>query len=306
METFTQAKPLTIQTNALSPADRLRALLAKPEMIVMAACYDALSARLVERAGMAATFMSGFGVAATRLGMPDTGLISYGEMVDQGRDICNAVSIPVLGDGDTGFGNPMNVQRTVQGYHRAGFACVMIEDQQMPKRCGHTAGKQVVDRQEALARIRAAVEARNRGADILVMARTDARATCGLNEALARCNAFVELGADITFLEAPQSEQEMRIYCREVPGPKMANLVEHGKTPILPHPQLEQMGFKLAVYALTLLNVSIRAMQQALVHLQKGEAAPGLIDFKVLQEIVGFKSYDAALETYTSRTDPDD
>jgi 2-methylisocitrate lyase-like PEP mutase family enzyme len=297
---------MAVQTNALSPADKLRSLLAKPGMIVLAACYDALSARLVERAGMPATFMSGFGVAATRLGMPDTGLISYGEMVDQGRDICNAVTIPVLGDGDTGFGNPMNVQRTVQGYYRAGFACVMIEDQQMPKRCGHTAGKQVVDRDEALSRIRAAVEARRRGADILIMARTDARATHGLDEALARCNAFVELGADITFLEAPQRAEEMRIYCREVPGPKMANLVEHGKTPILPHAQLEQMGFKIAVYALTLLNVSMRAMQQALAYLQNNQAVPDLLDFKVLQEIAGFKTYDAALEKYAARTEPDD
>lgn len=297
---------MTQDKRTMSPADKLRVLLARPEMIVMAACYDALSARLVERAGMAATFMSGFGVAATRLGMPDTGLISYGEMVDQGRSICNAVQIPVLGDGDTGFGNPMNIERTVRGYHRAGFACVMIEDQQMPKRCGHTAGKRVVDRDEALLRIRAAVEARERGADILIMARTDARATHGLDEALTRCNAFVELGADITFLEAPQSEEEMRIYCRDVPGPKMANLVDHGKTPILPHAQLEQMGFKIAVYALTLLNVSIRAMQQALVRLQDGQAVPDLIDFMALQEIVGFKAYDAALNRYASRAEPDD
>jgi 2-methylisocitrate lyase-like PEP mutase family enzyme len=279
----------------ISPADKLRALLVKPEMIVMAACYDALSARLVERAGMAATFMSGFGVAAARLGMPDTGLISYGEMVDQGRGICNAVDIPVLGDGDTGFGNPLNIQRTVKGYHRAGFACIMIEDQHSPKRCGHTAGKTVVERDEALLRIRAAVDARNRGADILIMARTDARATHGLDEALARCNAFVEQGADITFLEAPRSEEEMQIYCREVPGPKMANLVEHGKTPILPPAQLERMGFKIAVYALTLLNVSIRAMQQALTRLVNHQTVPDLIDFKELQAIVGFDAYDEAL-----------
>lgn len=281
-----------------SPADKLRALLAKPEMIVMAACYDALSARLVERAGMAATFMSGFGVAATRLGMPDTGLISYGEMVDQGRSICNAVDIPVLGDGDTGFGNPLNIRRTVQGYHQAGFACIMIEDQCSPKRCGHTAGKTVVERDEALLRIRAAVDARDRGADILIMARTDARATHGFEEALARCKAFVELGADITFLEAPRSEEEMQVYCREVPGPKMANLVEHGKTPILPHARLERMGFKIAVYALTLLNVSIRAMQQALARLVNHQTVPDLIDFKQLQTIVGFDAYDEALGRY--------
>lgn len=282
----------------MSPADKLRALLEKPEMMVISACYDALTARLVEQAGMPATFMSGFGVAATRLGLPDTGLISYGEMVEQGLNICGAVDIPVLGDGDTGFGNPLNIKRTVRGYHQVGFACVMIEDQVMPKRCGHTAGKDVVGREEALQRMQAAVDARNEGADILVMARTDARAVYGLDEAIARCNAFVEMGADITFLEAPQSEEEMRTYCREVPGPKMANLVEHGKTPLLAHQELEQMGYRIAVYPLTLLNVSMVAMQQALAHLKKGESLPDLMDFKVLQKIVGFNAYDEELDGY--------
>lgn len=282
--------------NRTSPADQLRSLLEKPEMMTISACFDALTAKLVERAGMPATFMSGFGVAATRLGMPDTGLISYGEMVDQGRNICNAVDIPVIGDGDTGFGNPMNIRRTVEGYHRAGFACVMIEDQLMPKRCGHTAGKQVVAHDEALQRIHAAVDARQKGADILIMARTDARATHGLDEAIGRCNAFADLGADITFLEAPQSEEEMRAYCEQVPGPKMANLVEHGKTPLLPLPQLEEMGFKIAVYALTLLNCAAGAMQEALVALKQGRPVSGLMDFQTLQQLVGFDRYDAALE----------
>jgi 2-methylisocitrate lyase-like PEP mutase family enzyme len=282
----------------LSPADKLRALLAKPEMIVISACYDALTAKLIEQAGMPATFMSGFGVAATRLALPDTGLISYGEMVAQGRNICGAVDIPVLGDGDTGFGNPLNIKRTVRGYQQAGFACVMIEDQEMPKRCGHTAGKTVVSRDEALLRIQAAVDARNEGADILIMARTDARAVHGLDEALARCNAFIEAGADLTFLEAPRSEEEMRIYCREVPGPKMANLLEHGQTPLLPHAVLEQMGYRIAVYPLTLLNAAISAMQQTLTKLQLGQPVPDLMDFKTLQNIVGFKAYDDELAGY--------
>jgi 2-methylisocitrate lyase-like PEP mutase family enzyme len=283
---------------AMSPADKLRALLARPEMMVISACYDALTAKLIEAAGMPATFMSGFGVAATRLALPDTGLISYGEMVEQGRNICGAVEIPVLGDGDTGFGNPANIKRTVQGYRQAGFACVMIEDQVMPKRCGHTAGKMVVDRREALQRIRAAVDARDEGADILIMARTDARAGHGLSEAIDRCNGFAELGADITFLEAPESEEEMRTYCREVTGHKMANLVEHGKTPLLPHPRLEKLGFKIAVYPLTLLNVAVAAMQQALACLKKGEPPPGLMDFKSLQKIVGFDAYNDELDAY--------
>ena len=282
----------------VSAADKLRRLLKKPEMIVMSACYDALSAKLIEAAGFPATFMSGFGAAATRLGLPDTGLISYGELLDQGRNICSAVSIPVLGDGDTGFGNAMNVKRTVRGYHQAGFACVMIEDQMMPKRCGHTAGKEVVDFDEALKRIKAAIDARREGADILIMARTDARATRGLEEALERCKAFYQLGADITFLEAPQSEAEMRSYCENVPGLKMANLIENGKTPLLPTRNLEEMGYKIAVYALTLLNASIGSMQQALACLKQGETVPGLMNFKTLRHIVGFDTYDAELDRY--------
>jgi len=157
-------------------ADRLRALLAEPGIVAMPCCFDAFSARLIERAGFPLTFMSGFAVAATRLEAPDTGLICYAEMLDQGRNICSAVSIPVAGDADTGYGNALNVNRTVEGCAQAGFACLMIEDQLAPKRCGHTRGKQVVDRSLALARIRAAVDARKEGSDILILARTDARA----------------------------------------------------------------------------------------------------------------------------------
>ena len=282
-------------------ADKLRRLLDAKEIIMMPACFDALSAKLVQAAGFPATFMSGFAVAATRLALPDTGLISYGELLDQGRSICSAVSIPVLGDADTGFGNEMNVKRTVHGYHQAGFACVMIEDQVMPKRCGHTAGKEVVDRDEAVRRIAAAVDARKEGADILIMARTDARAVLGLQEAIERCRDFYQAGADITFLEAPVSEAEMKRLCEEVPGPKMANLVENGKTPLLPIADLQAMGYKIAVFALTLLNVSVGAMQQALARLKREAPVADLIDFQELQRIVGFDSYDAEMRKYHGR-----
>ncbi len=281
-----------------SASDQLRRLLKGPDIIMMSACYDALTARLVEAAGFPASFMSGFGVAASRLGLPDTGLISYGEMLDQGRNICGAVSIPILGDGDTGFGNALNVKRTVHGYHQAGFACIMIEDQKMPKRCGHTAGKEVVNRDEALLRLRAAIDARKEGADILIMARTDARATHGIEEAIERCHAFYQLGADITFLEAPQNEAEMRSYCENVPGPKMANLLEQGKTPLLSPRDLQDMGYQIGVYPLTLLNASITAMQQALAHLKKGRPASNLMGFKELRELVGFNDYDNELNSY--------
>jgi 2-methylisocitrate lyase-like PEP mutase family enzyme len=280
---------------------KLRALLDRGEMLVMPCCFDALSARLIERAGFPLSFMSGFAVSAARLGLPDTGLISYGEMLDQGRNICDAVSIPIIGDADTGYGNPVNAKRTVRGYASAGFACAMIEDQLAPKRCGHTRGKEIVSRSEACARVRAAVDARDEGADILVMARTDARFGHGFDEALWRCQTFAELGADIIFFEAPQSEAEMERLCREIPGPKMANMVEGGDTPILSPARLEALGYTIAAYPLTLLSASIRAMDAALAALHSGRAPDNLLGFETLREIVGFPDYDAEQSRY--RTD---
>jgi 2-methylisocitrate lyase-like PEP mutase family enzyme len=281
-----------------SPADRLRALLAEPGLLVTPACYDALSARMIERAGFRLSFMSGFAVSAARLGLPDTGLISYAEMAEQGRNICNAVSIPVIGDADTGYGNALNVKRTVRGYAQAGFACAMIEDQLAPKRCGHTRGKQVVGRDEALARIRAAVDARDEGADILIMARTDARATDGFDEALWRVRAFADEGADIVFLEAPRTEAEMREFCAGVGKPAMANMVEGGDTPLLPPRRLEELGFRIAAYPLTLMNASLAAMQQALAALKAGGTPGGLLDFAEIRDIVGFPAYYDAERKY--------
>jgi len=282
----------------MTPADRLRALLRRPGILVMPGCHDAMSARLLGEAGFELGFMSGFAVSASRLGMPDTGLISYGEMVEQGRNICRAVSIPLIGDGDTGFGSAQNIKRTVEGYASAGFACIMLEDQVAPKRCGHTEGKSVVGRDEALMRIRAAVDARDAGTDILIMARTDARACVSLEEAIARCQSFREIGADISFLEAPVSEDEMRRYCAEVPGPKMANLIEGGKTPLLSPQQLEAIGYTIAVYPLTMLNVSIRAMREALGQLKAAQRAAAAMDFEALKSAVGFPEYYAEEARY--------
>jgi 2-methylisocitrate lyase-like PEP mutase family enzyme len=277
----------------MTPADRLRVLLERPGILVMPGCHDAISAKLIEEAGFELGFMSGFAVSAARLGMPDTGLISYGELIDQGQNICRAVSIPLIGDGDTGFGSAQNIKRTVEGYGRAGFAAIMIEDQVAPKRCGHTAGKSVVGRDEALTRIRAAVDAKAAGNGILIMARTDARACVSLDEAITRCRLFRELGADITFLEAPVDEEEMRQYCASVEGPKMANLIEGGKTPLLPPARLEALGYKIAVYPLTLLNVSIAAMRTALASLARRERAADAMDFEDLKTAVGFPEYYA-------------
>ena len=281
-----------------TPAERLRKLLAEPGLLVMPGCHDAMSARLIEEAGFRIGFMSGFAVSGARLGMPDTGLISYGEMVDQGRYICDAVTIPMIGDGDTGFGNAVNVKRTVRGYARAGFACIMLEDQVMSKRCGHTKGKEVVSREESFARIRAAVDARAEGDDILIMARTDARATHGLQEAIDRCDEFRRIGADITFLEAPESEAEMVAYCEAVPGPKMANMIEHGRTPVLPPARLEEMGYKIAVFPLTLLNASILAMRNSLAMIAGGREPDNILDFEGLKAAVGFPGYYEEDERY--------
>jgi 2-methylisocitrate lyase-like PEP mutase family enzyme len=242
--------------------------------------------------------MSGFAVSAARLALPDTGLISYGEMLDQGRNICSTVSIPVIGDGDTGYGNPANVRRTVRGYAAAGFAGIMIEDQLAPKRCGHTGVKEVVDRTEALRRVRAACDARDEGQDILIMARTDARSTHGLDEALWRIRAFADLGADILFMEAPRSEAEMAAFCACVPGPKLANMLEEGITPILTPERLATIGYKIAAYPLTLLSSAVRAMQESLEALRLGRTPPGRVDFSTLREIVGFPGYDALLDRY--------
>lgn len=275
-----------------SAADSLRQLLAKPGLIVMPCCFDALSARLIEQSGFPLTFMSGFAVSAARIGLPDTGLMSYGEVIDQGRNICEAVSIPVIGDGDTGYGNALNVRRTVRGFARAGFAAVMIEDQVAPKRSGHTRGKAVVDREEAFTRLRAAVDARDEGDNILILARTDARAVLGLDEALERARRFADLGADILFVEAPQDESEMQAICEAVPGPHMANMVEGGKSPLLPPARLEQLGFKIAAYPLTVLSAAMKAMRDALASMRDGtHPTESLLDFDELKQRVGFDDY---------------
>jgi 2-methylisocitrate lyase-like PEP mutase family enzyme len=284
----------------MSKAKKLRTLLEQPERLVLPGCYDALTARLIERAGYKAAFMGGFAVSAARLGVPDTGLISYAEMVDQGRNICAAVDFPVIGDGDTGYGNAVNVQRTVQGYAQAGFACIMIEDQVAPKKCGHTEGKEIISRDEAFSRIQAAVDARDNGADILIMARTDANATDGMEEAILRAQTFAEIGADITFLEAPIDEDEMRRYCSEVPGPKMANMVEGGSTPFLPPAELEAIGYKVIIYPILLMLAGVRTMEDALNTMISGSHPEGLSKFSHLRDVVGFPAYYDAEKKYSS------
>lgn len=220
-------------------------------------------------------------------------------MLDAGRDICSAVTIPVLADGDTGYGNAMNVKRTVKGYAATGFAAVMIEDQVAPKRCGHTKGKDVVGRAEAIQRVRAACDARDEGADILILARTDARTVLGMEEALERIRLFEECGADIIFLEAPESIEEMKMHCDAAPNtPKLANMLEGGKTPVLPPAELEALGYKIAAYPLTLLSRAVAAMNEALDDLKAGREVQGLLTFPELRDVVGFDDYYREEERY--------
>ena len=280
-------------TSASNPTTtRLRELLAQERCHQVPCCFDALSAKLVARAGFDISFMSGFCVAGVH-GHPDTQLISYAEMATQLSSICAATpDMPIIGDGDNGYGNSVNVKHTVRGYARCGAACIMIEDQVMPKRCGHTKGKMVVDRAEAIMRVRAACDARDEGADILVMARTDARGTHSLDEAIERCRAFRAAGADLTFLEAPLTIAEMERYCREVNGPKMANMIEGGKTPVLPLDRLQRMGYAIAVYPLTLMSAAMRGMTEALQLLRQVKPTdPTLLPFEEVKDVVGFNAY---------------
>ena len=280
-----------------TPAGRLRQALKQPGLITMPCCYDALTSRLIHEAGFPLTLMSGFAVSAARLAQPDTGLISFAEMVDSLRSICAAApGLCVIGDGDTGYGNAINVRRTVREYAQAGAAGIMIEDQVSPKRCGHTRGKQVVARGEAKMRIRAAVDERA-DHDILIMARTDACGVLGFDEALDRCKMFVDEGADIIFLEAPETRDEMEQFCRAIARPCMANMVSGGATPVLPPRELEALGYKIAAYPLVLLSTAVRAMQQSLVALAKGEAADE-VSFDEIKRLVGFPEYYALEQRY--------
>lgn len=278
--------------------DRLRSLLDAGQVLRVPGCFDALSARILENSGYSAAFLGGFSVAAARLGLPDVGLLSYGEMIDQARNVCAATSLPIMGDADTGYGNAVNAERTLLGCAQAGMACMMIEDQCWPKRCGHTSGKEIVERDEALRRIRACVSAREEyDVDILIMARTDANATDGFEEALWRAEAFADAGADLTFLEAPENTDQMERYCRDVPGWKVANLVEDGRTPWLEAGQLESMGYSTVLYPVSLLLHSIKAMQGAAKQLiGEGPSTTPRVGFDQARSLVGWQDYEARIE----------
>ena len=242
----------------------LRELLAGPEPVLAPGAYDALSARLVERAGFPAVYMTGFGASASLLGRPDVGLLSFDEMAGHARRLAQAVSVPLIADADDGYGNPLNVMRTVREYAAAGVAALHIEDQVAPKRCGHMEGKEVIDAAEMVEKVRAAVEARGDG-ELLIIARTDARAVEGLDSALERARRYREAGADALFVEAPETEQEIGAVAAAFPDvPLVFNWVDGGKTPQLPLDRIRELGFALVIYPVTTLFAAARAVADVL------------------------------------------
>ena len=279
---------------------KLRNLMKNNSFLPIPSCFDALSAKLIEQTGFDAMFMSGFAASASRIGEPDLGVMTLTEVLDQLNNITDATSLPVIGDGDTGYGNAMNVQRTVKSFAKIGCAGVLIEDQLSPKRCGHTPGKDVVSREEAFDRIRASVDAREEK-DILIMARTDANHTHGIKEAIERAQIFHELGSDILFVEAPKTEDEMRLICQEVPGCKIANIVEGGLTPNLSMKELEDIGYNMAVYPLTALSSAMKAMVDSLNKLKiDDDRSSNLMSFTELRKRVGFDDYYEVSSRYES------
>ena len=252
--------------------------------------FDALSALIAQKAGCPMGFVSGYSVAATALGEPDLGLLTQTEIVAQARRICKSVSIPVLVDADTGYGNALNTYRTVNELIDTGAAGCFLEDQVWPKRCGHMRDKRVVERGEFLERIRAAVEARGEH-DFFIVARSDAEAVIGLDEAIDRVSAAHALGADACFVEAPGSVEQLAEIGRRTPGPRVANMIEGGKTPLLPKQQLAELGFQLILYPLTGLFGAAAAMHQLSTKLMADGTSAGaedqLMDFASFNELIG-------------------
>ncbi|MDR5694157.1 MAG: oxaloacetate decarboxylase [Armatimonadota bacterium] len=287
----------------MGPGRKLREMLKQPGAYIMPGAPNALTARIIEEAGFKVVLFTGAGFANMELAVPDLGLTTMTEVVQQVGRICEAVEIPVVADADTGYGNPLNVRRTVRELERAGAAAIIIEDQTWPKRCGHFEGKEVIDREDMIAKIKAAVDAR-RDPDTVIIARTDARAVFGLQEAIERARSYAEAGADATFIEAPQSVEELELIPKSIPVPQMANMVEGGKTPILPFRQLEAMGFKLIAYANAALRAAIKGMQIVLSGLARDGTTENVLDHMVTweerQRLVRLREYNELEMQYTT------
>ncbi|MGY1712229.1 oxaloacetate decarboxylase [Geodermatophilus sp. SYSU D00758] len=273
-----------------APRSRLRELLAGPRPLVAPGAYDALSARLVEQAGFEAVYMTGFGTTASLIGRPDVGLLTGTEMVDNARRIASAVDLPVVADADTGYGNALNVVRTVQLYEQAGIAGIQLEDQVMPKKCGHMSGKALVGTDEMVGKIRAAAAAR-RDPDLVLVARTDAVAVTGVDDALARARAYAGAGADVLFVEAPTSEADVERVARELSGvaPLVFNWAEGGRTPPLSLERIGELGFSLVIYPIGTLLAATAGMRALLAALRRDgvPALEGLPTFEEFTDLVG-------------------
>jgi 2-methylisocitrate lyase-like PEP mutase family enzyme len=258
-------------------ATRLRELLKRPEILIAPGAYDGLTARLVELEGFPVVYASGAGISNTQYALADMGLVSMGEIVEQIRKITGAITTPVIADADTGYGNALNVYRTVREFKRAGVAAIQLEDQVSPKKCGHFNGKEVITKDEAVMKIKAAVDARGES-DLVIIARTDAIAVHGLADAIDRARAYVEAGADGIFVEAPRSREELAEIGRSVPGFKVANIVEGGKTPEVSAEDLQAMGYQIVIYANAGMRSAIRSIRDTLKYLKTNGHTIGVID----------------------------
>ncbi|MGO9534630.1 MAG: oxaloacetate decarboxylase [Syntrophobacteraceae bacterium] len=284
-------------------AKKLRQLISQPGLIVAPGAYDAWSARLIEKAGFPVVYMTGYGVSASAIGQPDIGLLTMTEMVNVARNMVNAINIPLIADGDTGYGGILNVIRTVREYEQAGIAAIQLEDQVYPKRCGHMEGKQLVPVEEMITKLRAAVHAR-KSPDFIIIARTDARAVTGLQDAIARANAYAEVGADVIFLEAPESVDEMKVIAASIDRPLLANMVESGKTPFLDSNALLEIGYKIIIYPVSSLYTVTKAVARTLQKLKNEgttrNCMDDMVEFKEFNEMIGVQEQRDLEKTFSS------
>ena len=264
--------------------------------------FDLVSARIADRMGFPALYMTGYGVVASSFGLPDAGLASYTEMVDRVKTIAAGTLTPLIADGDTGYGGLLNVQRTVRGYEQAGAVAIQLEDQKIPKKCGHTPNRRVIPVDDMVAKIRVAVAARE-SENFLVIARTDARTQYGLAEAIGRGQAFAKAGADVVFVEAPESVDEMIEICREIDGPLMANMVNGGKTPLLSAEELKDLGYQIVIFPGTAFLAAGSAVQSVYQHLKATGSSRGLptplYDFEEFNRLMGFEEVWAFEKKWT-------
>ena len=274
-------------------AGELKSLLAKGEFIVAPGVFEMFSAKIADRMGFKALYMTGYGISASHLGLADAGLITYRDMVERARTIAEGTKTPLIADADTGFGGLLNVRETVRGYEAAGVQAIQIEDQETPKKCGHTPNRRVVSLEDAVKRIEVAVESR-RSADFLIIARTDARTGLGMDEALKRAKAFAKAGADILFVEAPESEEEFKRVGGELAGSAklLANMVPTGKSPDVGAAKLKQFGFSIAIYPSAGMGAACSALEKSFSYLKEKQTLEGCpvsaYDMKQLHELVGF------------------